>query len=161
MISVFLLFIFIKKSYETLIIQNHIYYEVENGEATVLGQEEGSGMLTNVVFPEFVSFENNDYVVTKIDDYAFSESQTISGTMTFPNSLKTIGYGSFAFCYGIYGQLIIPDSVTSIGEFCFSETNISSITFSEQLTTIPVAAFQLCTNLTTVPIFPPNLQSIE
>ena len=76
--------------------------------------------------------------VKSIPDYAFFQCSNLSGTLTIPDSLasignmafancssvavltigssvKTIGDNAFYMCYGIKGTLTIPDSITSIG----------------------------------------------
>ena len=55
---------------------------------------------------------------TNIGDYAFSECG-LTGSLTIPDSVETIGNFSFAYCYGFTGDLVIPDSVTNIGSSAF------------------------------------------
>ena len=160
MFSSLLLFVFIRGSLEAInITQNHIKYSLENGKATVLGQD-GNESLTNVVFPEYISYENSEYTVTTISNSAFRESTTISGTLNFPNSLEKVGDFAFYHCFGISGNLTIPDSVTSLGMYCFYNISISSITLSQQLTTISDSAFADCINIKTIPDLPQNLKEL-
>ena len=72
-----------------------------------------------------------------------------------------IGDFSFDYCMCITGDLVIPDSVTSIGKFCFAENKITSLKLSDSLTIIPRSAFRSCLNLSNVPELPSNLKTIE
>lgn len=101
--------------------------------------------------------------VTKIDGGAFADPSAIT-SVTFANTLTTIGYGAFAETrltslalptsleiieatafYGIAtlgGSLSIPNSVTSIGDNAFKGTGFTSLTLGSSLQTIGVAAFE-------------------
>ncbi len=65
--------------------------------------------------------------VTEIADYAFENSNLKK--ITFNDSLKTIGAFAFAGCNDIYGEIVISNSVTEIGEkafsYCMSLTKVS------------------------------------
>ena len=60
------------------------------------------------------------------------------------------------------GKLVIPSSVTSIGDSAFAETQINSLNLSQttSLTTIGNNAFQSCSNLTGELYIPKNLNNI-
>ena len=62
--------------------------------------------------------------VTSIGDNAFglfaSASNYYNGTLTLPNTLKTIGSSAFSQADSFTGPLVIPDSVESIGENAFN-----------------------------------------
>lgn len=53
-----------------------------------------------------------------VGDDAFSECTGLTGTLTLGSSLQTIGAGAFYDC-SFSGNLVIPDSVTSIGRYAF------------------------------------------
>ena len=160
MVSFFLLFVLFKGGYEATVTHENIVYSIENGEATILGQEEGSNLLKDLVFPEYITYENEQYPVTTIANEAFSNSENISGTLTLCSTLKAIGSNAFYECEGITGHLIIPDSVTSLGVYCFSGTSITLVTLSQNLTVIPEGIFCSCYQLSKIPILPPKIQEI-
>ena len=60
------------------------------------------------------------------------------------------------------GKLVIPSSVTSIGDNAFAETQINSLNLSQatSLTSIGNSAFQSCSNLTGELYIPKNLNNI-
>lgn len=53
-----------------------------------------------------------------VGDRAFSGCTGLNGTLTLGSSLQTIGAGAFYDC-SFSGNLVIPDSVTSIGRYAF------------------------------------------
>ena len=63
----------------------------------------------DLTIPDSVQIVGND---------AFSECTGLTGTLTLGSSLQTIGAGAFYDC-SFSGNLVIPDSVTSIGRYAF------------------------------------------
>jgi hypothetical protein len=70
--------------------------------------------------------------------------------LTIGENVKTIGDYAFFSCLNLTGDLIIPDSVTSIGNFVFtmygsnSEEGISNIIIGKKVVSIGNSAFLLC-----------------
>lgn len=101
--------------------------------------------------------------VTRVDGGAFADPSSIT-SVTFADTLITIGYGAFAGTrltsltlpsslitieptafYGIAtleGPLSIPNSVTSIGDNAFKGTGFTSLTLGSSVQTIGIAAFE-------------------
>ena len=68
------------------------------------------------------------------------------------DSVTTIGIYAFSFCDSLTG-ITIPDSVTTIGERTFASCySLTSITIPDSVTTIGVGAFGVCKSLTSVTI---------
>lgn len=96
--------------------------------------------------------------VTEIAEGAFCSSSKyssspalgkITGTLTLPSTLKTIG--AYAFAYeGFSGELLIPDGVTSIGANAFVECDGFGGTLSlpDSVKTVGESAFYLCEGFT-------------
>ena len=77
-----------------------------------------------------------------------------------PNSVTTIGNYAFSECQGLE-TLEIPESVETIGYNAFLNcTGLTSITFPNSLTYIGSSAFQGCTGLTTI-TFPASIWKID
>ena len=78
---------------------------------------------------------------------------------TIPNSVTSIGKWAFSNCYGLT-SVTIPNSVTSIGEGAFGGCyGLTSVTIPNSVTSIGYAAFRFCYGLTSVAI-PNSVTSI-
>ncbi len=67
-----------------------------------------------------------------------------------PDGVTSIGDFAF-FCHGHLTSITIPDSVTSIGIHTFSDcTSLTSITIPNSVTSIDKGAFYVCENLTSI-----------
>ena len=115
-----------------------LYYEIISGTTNVGVVRPGSGntynnyISGNVVIPDTVSYNDTTYNVTE---------------------LKVVGYyGTFDNCTGLT-SVIIPNSVTTIGEYAFNNcTGLTSVTIPASVTTICEGVFKSCTGLTSVTI---------
>jgi hypothetical protein len=96
---------------------------------------------------------------TSIGDYAFSSCTSLSGSLTIPNNVTSIGIGAFrstvyssltlgssvtsigsyafSYCGNLTGPLTIPNSVTSIGTYAFRESGWDAPTAFTYPLTIP------------------------
>ena len=92
--------------------------------------------------------------------------ETATGTLIFgcqttiiPNSVTSIGDYAFHGCTGLT-SMTIPNSVTFIGEYAFSRcSGLTSITIGSNVRTIGKRAFYYCSGLTSVAI-PNSMASI-
>ncbi len=76
------------------------------------------------------------------------DGKEILGELIIPDSVTSIGDGAFTGCKGLT-SITIPDSVTSIGEHVFEGcTGLTSITIPDSVTSIGYSAFGNCTGLT-------------
>ena len=78
----------------------------------------------------------------------------ISGTKNtiIPNSVTSIGDWAFQSCWGLT-SITIPNSVTSIGDDAFSScSGLTSITIPNSVTSIGDRAFHMCSSLTSVTV---------
>jgi hypothetical protein len=83
----------------------------------------------------------------KINDYAFSGWGNLT-SVTFDDSVKTIGKGAFANCKGLT-SIVIPDGVTAIGEEAFAYCeDLTSIVIPDSVTKMGGGVFDSCGNLT-------------
>ena len=92
-----------------------------------------------------------------IDDNAFFHIDII-GDLVIPESVTSIGASAFERCW--IASITIPNSVTSIGEGAFSScSNLTSITIPSSITSIEDYTFYDCINLTSITI-PSSVTSI-
>lgn len=92
--------------------------------------------ITNVHFPS---------TLEEIGRYAFNSCHNLMCEISLPPSLKIIG--NYSFCRSaIYGNLVIPDSVTSIGEQAFSSCSglSGSLVIPSGIASIERSAFEYC-----------------
>jgi hypothetical protein len=68
--------------------------------------------------------------VKSIGLWAFSNCSGLTGSLTIPDSVTSIGSVAFYHCSGLTGSLTIPSSVVSIGNSVFDGCIISSIILS-------------------------------
>ena len=79
--------------------------------------------------------------------------------LVIPNSVTSIGDGAFCGCSGLT-SVTIPNSVTSIGSSAFRDcSGLTSVTIPNSVTSIGGAAFRDCSGLTSVTI-PNSVTSI-
>ena len=112
------------------------------------------------------------YTITAIGDKAFytyiaahtysvnyTDRAKLTGTLTIPDSVTSIGNEAFYGCSGLT-NVTIPNSVTSIGNKAFSGCkNLTSMTIPNSVTSIKDWTFSGCENLTSMTI-PNSVTSI-
>ena len=88
--------------------------------------------LTHVSFPNLQT----------INSYAFyNDANIVWNGWEFPKA-KTIGNYAFRYCYGLAGDVVLPSTVTSIGQYSFASCkNISTFTATGAITTFSTYTF--------------------
>ena len=72
--------------------------------------------------------------------------------LVIPEGVTSIGNYAFSYCSSL-ASVTIPDSVTTIGDYTFSGcSSLASVTIPDSVTSIDNYAFYYCTNLTSVSI---------
>lgn len=71
----------------------------------------------DIDIPSSVIYEDVEYTVTEIADYAFYVGKQIT-SVKIPNTITKIGKHAFYECISLT-SVAIPQSVTSIGSYCF------------------------------------------
>ncbi len=99
---------------------------------------------------------NYDYAGNQVSGEIELPSNPMDGTVEY--TLIEIGGGSFYCCYPSI-SIMLPESVTTIGDYAFWGCILTSITFPESLTSIGACAFFGC-SLTTSITLPESLTSI-
>lgn len=101
--------------------------------------------ISNVVFES-----SGSAGCTTISTYAFLSCVSLK-TVTFPNTLKTIGTRAFDWGNALT-SIAFPDSLETIGDTAFrGEKNMIITHWPQNLKTISGTAFQNCSSITTLP----------
>ncbi len=107
-------------------------------EVTVAGHVDGQDAQGELNIPATVTFEGTEYTVAEISYFAFSECHGLSGTLTFPPTVRSIGEYAFYGCDGLSGQLVFPNSLSVIRCGAFSQcTGLNgTLAFPESVTEV-------------------------
>ncbi len=137
---------------------NTLTYTVIDEDAKTVQVATNTGASGDLVIPETVENEGVTFTVIKIRDRAFTYCTDIT-SVTFPNTLTSIGGWAFYGCSGI-SSIEIPELVTKIDmstfEFC---SGLQSVTIPSSVTEISNSAFRYCSSLTAVSL-PESITSI-
>ena len=96
----------------------------------------------------------NAIIKTETNELLFGSTNTV-----IPNTVTSIGEYAFSGCSEL-SSITLPNSITSIGECAFLEcTELSSINLPNSITNIGKYAFQYCSKLTSIRI-PGSVNSI-
>ncbi len=133
--------------------------EVEIGEAPTSSVE--------LTIPESIYFEDLDitYDVVSIADYGFYECQYFTGNLVIPNTITRVGHAAFYDCNNFNGTLTLSDNLELIGEYAFAGYD-NDMSFTGELiipntvTSIGQTAFQRCSGFTGDLVIPEGVTSI-
>ena len=98
---------------------------------------------------QVTSFEFGNEV--EVIPSSLCQGMTKLTSITIPNSVTSIGEWAFSNCYSLT-SITIPNSVTSIGDDAFGGCSLTSITIPNSVTSIGGSAFCYCLSLTSVTI---------
>lgn len=111
--------------------------------------EDGDHYSGNVTIPASVTIGDTTYPVTKINAYAFSNCDGLTG-VTIPASVTEIGDHAFENCTAL-SALELPAKLTEIGSAAFEGcTAFTRVNIPASVTEIKIWAFQNCNALTDV-----------
>ena len=113
---------------------NYIEYLINKntGEATATSYIFG---LTNASIPDTITVESIEYKVTTVGSRAF-QGCTELRRASFGANVTFIGDYAFQGCKGLDEYIVIPEAVTYVGDWAFSQTN-SKLTIYVEANQIP------------------------
>jgi len=99
---------------------------------------------------------------------SYASTEVITATakgLVIGTSCTSIGSNAFYYCNGLTGSLVIPDSVTTIGDYAFnmgfsSDSWSGPLTIGNSVTSIGSYAFRYCIGLTGDLVIPDSVTSI-
>lgn len=131
---------------------NNVKYRINTStEVEVVHKDDYAG---DIIIPEKIYFNTNEYKVTSIGKKAFYDCRELT-SVHIPNSVTSIGDWAFRGCEKL-ASITIPNSVIHIGEWAFAQTGISSITVPNSIATLSYSVFNGCRKLTSIEL-PNNL----
>lgn len=102
--------------------------------------------LVSIVIPEKVIYNEIEYSVKSIGNYAFTHCRNLE-SVTIANSVTNIGDGAFNNCINLI-SIIIPDAITNIGNTAFGDCGkLTSLTIPNSVTSIGENAFSFVKNI--------------
>ena len=127
------------------------YYKI-NGDgvsATLVRHVNGTAVTGELNIPTAISYNGNNYAVTRIGNNAFISCGSLTGHLTIPNTVTFIGENAFLACSGLT-ELDLGNSVDTIGPAAFYGCKglTGSLTIPNSVRAIHYAAFYGCTGFT-------------
>jgi len=127
----------------------NLTFSVLDANAKTLSVAANGSPSGDLVIPNKVIFNDQQYIITCIKDNGFYDCWDIT-SVSLPNSLTSIGNYAFGSC--IFTSIIIPSSVVSMGNGIFDNSSLKTLIISSGVTTIGESAFLNTYSLTSVTI---------
>ena len=131
---------------------NQIKYKLNDTTmtATVIGSDREDWPANGTVEIQSYVGNHKEYKVTAIEHDAFNRNRTIAGQLIIPDTVTSIGSYAFSWCDKLTGNLSIPNGVTTISTFAFCGCTglTGTLTLPDTVTTIETKAFSGCSGLT-------------
>ena len=149
---------------QTLFTIGNMYYQInaDGVSATLVGPVDITEVGGELNIPTTISYNGNDYPVTRIGKNAFISSGGLTGSLTIPNTVTSIGENAFLACSGLT-ELHLGSSLDTIGPAAFYGCKglTGSLTIPNSVRAIETAAFYGCTGFTGSLTFGDGLKRIE
>lgn len=130
---------------------NQIEYKLNDTTmtATVIGSDRMDWPANGTVAIQPYVGNHNEYKVTAIEHDAFNRHRTIAGQLIIPDTVTSIGSYAFYGCDKLTGDLSIPNGVTTISTYAFHGCTglTGTLTLPDTVTTIESQAFSGCSGL--------------
>ena len=108
----------------------------------------------------FCSEEDGKILYNKDKTTLYQVSQNYTGEFKIPSTLTTINDFAMNGCAKVTGELVIPDSVQTIGRSAFEGTGFTSLNLGNSVKEIGVSAFYKCATMTGDLVIPASVTTI-
>ena len=111
---------------------------------------------TTLTIPSTVTIDDVVYSVTSIADSAFLGCDKFIGDLVIPNTVRSVGVRAFRDCVGFDGTLTLSENLEIINDLAFAggyDVNVNytgKLTIPNSVEYIGMAAFQNCSSLTSL-----------
>lgn len=112
-------------------------YQVSGTEVTLVSAPKSQG---DVFIPSSVTYSGTTYLVTAIGDRAFAGCKRLRGVSVVGDALRYVGVSAFQGCTFLE-YVLLPESVTEIGDDCFNMTNVQEFDCPKNLRKLGRRAF--------------------
>lgn len=124
------------------------------------GHIDGQQAQGELVIPETVEFEGVTYTVNEIGYMAFDHCLYLTGDLVIPETVTRIGNWAFSAC-GIPGTLTLPSSLTEIGKYVFCTNRLTGqLVLPNSLQVIGAGAFEASEGFTGDLVIPESVTLI-
>ncbi|MBR4829099.1 MAG: leucine-rich repeat domain-containing protein [Muribaculaceae bacterium] len=127
----------------------HYQLNGDGVSATLVCHVDGDAVTGEISIPTSISYNGNNYTVTRIRMNAFIGCGKLTGSLTIPNTVTYLGENAFLGCSGLT-ELDLGNSVDTIGPAAFYGCTgfTGSLTIPNSVRAIHYAAFYGCTGFT-------------
>jgi hypothetical protein len=122
----------------------------------VSAQEDYKDNITDVIIPSYAYADDYYLPITKIADNAFEQCNNLT-SIIIPNGVTSIG--KWAFSESGLTSVTIPKNVTKLGSYAFHDSDLETIVISANITKLEEEVFSCCGCLTDV-VLPSSLTEI-
>ena len=139
-----------------------LYYNITSNSTVEVtyGQWHFNTYVGDIVVPTTVTYEGVTYTVTAIGEIAFGGCEGQLNSVIVPNTVTTIGESAFASSPHL-SSVILPNSIESFGPGVFARCyGLTSLHLPEGITALSERMFFDCTGLSTIEI-PSSVTRIE
>ena len=110
----------------------NLYYRIDNDKAIVSGVKTNGVDLFAANIPATININDVNYSVKELADSAFYMDDNLT-SLQLPRTLERIGVKALSKT-GLFGRIVIPESVTDIGDYAFYASNKISEFYLKPLT---------------------------
>ena len=127
------------------------YYQINDDgvSVTIMSHIDGPSATGEISIPTSISYNGNNYAVTRIGKNAFISCGNLTGLLTIPNTVTYLGENAFLGCSGLTG-LDLGNSVDTIASAAFYGCKglTGSLTIPNSVKVMETASFYGCKGFT-------------